>query len=510
MIFSIFGRKEGRPADRSRGSSPEAGTGRPVVPGRAAASARSDDPREVARRTAAKIDEIESEMIAAARATPASPVRADPGAMEPTPDPGAVRKPVAASSRPAPTVMRSAPGRVSPGPAGRAPDGGAVAATRVPDVGVPGAGAVAAGPGEAIGRSVAADGGDVETRIEITSGALSPSFEEAAVLYSNGQGAAAAMILWETARGAEDRTLARQAWAMLFDLYQATGRRTDFDSLALDFSTRFETSPPTWDDALAPPPEDTRPTGVTPGLVTMPAVLDAQAVRQLEQAQRLAQRRRAVLLDLSGIRSVDPVGADLLRRLLDAFARSRRELWVQGADALLGVLARSTEPGRRDPSEACWLLQMDLLRLQDRQQAFEDLAIDYCVTYEVSPPSWEPMPASIRAAVSVDTEPVDRSGDPGRWTTGADALVVTGELLGRVPGFFEALDAFSADRAEVTIDCRALRRLDFAAAGELLNRLVTLRTGGKYVVFRDVNQLVAALMAVMGIHDLAELRLRRQ
>ena len=75
--------------------------------------------------------------------------------------------------------------------------------------------------------------------------------------------------------------------------------------------------------------------------------------------------------------------------------------------------------------------------------------------------------------------------------------------------FFEALDAFATERAEVVIDCRGLRRLDFVAAGELLNHLVALRTGGKYVVFRDVNQLVAALMAVMGIHDLAELRLRR-
>ena len=152
---------------------------------------------------------------------------------------------------------------------------------------------------------------------------------------------------------------------------------------------------------------------------------------------------------------------------------------------------------------------MDLLRVQDRQQAFEDLAIDFCVTYEVSPPSWEPMPASIRPAVASDTEPVDRVADPALWSVGADALAVGGELLGRATDFFEALDAFATERAEVVIDCRGLRRLDFVAAGELLNHLVALRTGGKYVVFRDVNQLVAALMAVMGIHDLAELRLRR-
>jgi hypothetical protein len=40
--------------------------------------------------------------------------------------------------------------------------------------------------------------------------------------------------------------------------------------------------------------------------------------------------------------------------------------------------------------------------------------------------------------------------------------------------------------------------------------VVSLRTGGKYLVFRDLNHLVAALLSVMGIPDLAEIRLRRQ
>jgi len=47
------------------------------------------------------------------------------------------------------------------------------------------------------------------------------------------------------------------------------------------------------------------------------------------------------------------------------------------------------------------------------------------------------------------------------------------------------------------------------AAGELLNEIVALRSGGKYLVFKDLNHLVAALLAVMGIPDLAEVRLRR-
>ena len=46
------------------------------------------------------------------------------------------------------------------------------------------------------------------------------------------------------------------------------------------------------------------------------------------------------------------------------------------------------------------------------------------------------------------------------------------------------------------IDCRALRRLDFTAAGQLLNVVAGLRAAGRTVEFDGPNHLVAALLAV--------------
>jgi anti-anti-sigma regulatory factor len=191
---------------------------------------------------------------------------------------------------------------------------------------------------------------------------------------------------------------------------------------------------------------------------------------------------------------------------------------VQGAEALLDALARCTEPGRRDASEACWLLQLSLLRLLGRQQVFDDLSIDYCVTYEVSPPAWEPMPPSIRttaagtatATAEADASFASRAAGDGGFSAGPEGFALVGELAGRAQVALGALREYAADRAEVVIDCSRLRRLDFVAAGELLNEVVALRTGGKYLIFKDLNQVVAALLAVMGIPDLAEIRLRRQ
>ncbi len=470
MIFSLFGKKAGRGADRKRAASPE------TAPPPAASAARgAADPREIARQTAAKIDAIESEMIDPPRRSAAPAARAAAGLA------GTVYVPSSA------TVIAEAQAT----PAGGPPD-----AARSPDA--------SPGPGDAKGAALT---------MEVGGSSLPPVFEEAAVLYSNGQATAAATILWQSTRESATGGHARQAWAMLFDLYQATGRKEEFESLAIDFSARFETSPPAWDETIVPPQRSVRQSAAAaPAAVTMPASLDAQAVRQIEQVQRLAQRNRPVLIDLAPVRALDAAGADLLVRVLSAFARAQRDLLVEGADALAVVVAGAIEAGRRDPSDACWLLQLELLRLLGRQQQFEDLSIDYCVTYEVSPPSWEPMPASVRVAGPGDGAAAGKAVEipDGGFSATADAFVIEGELTGRAQEALTAMRGYAADRAEVVVDCRRLRRLDFVAAGELLNEVVALRTGGKYLVFRDLNHLVGALLSVMGIPDLAEIRLRRQ
>jgi len=477
VIFRFFARKDARSAERKRGTGTEtvvdtqrgATTGvAPTLP-----IGRPADPREVARATAAKIDEIESQMI----------VRSG--------DDSRIARPGATQASPAGTVYTPtnplSPAADPVGSAGRA------------------AASAAAAPSGLSSLAVVPD----MQPMEIGGASLPPAFEEAAVLYSNGQTDAAESVLQQAILEPLAGNFARQSWSMLFDLYHLTGNRSAFDSLAIDFSRRFETSPPTWDDTVAGAAGAPSPNApASAAAVALPAVLDAQAARQVDQLKRFSQRNRAITLDLGPVRSVDPDGASLLYQTLKDFAKTQSELTVAGADALLAVVSRTTENGRRDDSDACWLLQLELLRVLGRESVFEDLSIDYCVTYEVSPPPWEPMPASIRLAgsrASANAVPVVAPN----YEVGAEAFVLTGSIEGRAQAMLAALRSYAADRAEINVDCRALRRLDFVAAGELLNEIVALRSGGKYLVFKDLNQLVAALLAVMGIPDMAEVRLRR-
>jgi hypothetical protein len=59
------------------------------------------------------------------------------------------------------------------------------------------------------------------------------------------------------------------------------------------------------------------------------------------------------------------------------------------------------------------------------------------------------------------------------------------------------------------VNCKTLRRVDFAAGGTLLNMLVGLVSAGKRVEFNEVNHLVSALFVIMGIHELALVNVKR-
>src|SRR5690606_24020181 len=122
--------------------------------------------------------------------------------------------------------------------------------------------------------------------------------------------------------------------------------------------------------------------------------------------------------------------------------------------------------------------------------------------------------ASARAAAPAAATPAaSRTAASGTAAVGATAptgaFVLRGEVLGRMQDELKAFRRFATGRGDIVVDCRSLRRMEFVAAGDLLNEVATLRSAGRQVLFVEPNYLVYALMLVMGIHDLAEIRRRK-
>ena len=323
--------------------------------------------------------------------------------------------------------------------------------------------------------------------------ASAPVVEESAILYANGQAALAEQMLLGslTELGRSER----QPWWMLFDLYQAQGREADFDNIAIDYASHFETSPPAYTDRVPQDSLGAAWTGAAPG-ARFPGMLDSAAAPRLQAL--LATSGAPVRLDFSGVTGATAEGCVALLATLQGLRAAGRELSLPGADALIAVLRPMLAIGERVGGEAPWLLLLELLQSLEREKDFEETAMDYCVTFEVSPPSFE-TGAAPRAGAAF----------PGASAPAAaeQRFLLPPLIDGDIHPLLAALDAYAvADPFQpLVLDCSRLARIGFGAAGVLHTSLSRLAADKRQVELRELNHLVAALLRLLNYTDCARL-----
>ena len=315
-----------------------------------------------------------------------------------------------------------------------------------------------------------------------------PVIEEIAIMYANDQKEFAEQMLQEALRdvGRTDRTV----WWMLFDLYQVMGRQDDFDNVAIDYASQFETSPPTWAPPVVPGAEENNFAGVTPTEV-FAGVLDAQVAPRLERLLQVAEENQVIRLEFGRIADVTPEGCQLMLDTLTTLRKRERELIVAGAAEFAELVRSTITIGQRDASEAPWMLLLALLQLMNREKDFEETAMDYCVTFELSPPSFE-APKHVATSTTI-TAP-----------TRTECFMLPTVINSGANSLFDAIDAYAAQSPTLLIDCSRLARVDYGAASAMLNRLRPI-AAQKKIEFRDMNHLVAALFKLLSFAEVARL-----
>ena len=339
--------------------------------------------------------------------------------------------------------------------------------------------------------------------IELHGEGTGSAIDEAAILFANGLLEPAEAGLRAAIQTDALGDLSQRAWLMLFELLQQRGDKAGFDNLTIEYVLRFESSPPPWidykDDAAAAAMAAGGPTTGAP-LVRLPETIDANVVKALEQLKNHSVNHHALTLDASSVRAIDLVGAELLLRVINAFKRASHELVIHGVDQLVTPLRATVEPGRRDPSDAAWMLLLEVFRLLLKQHEFEETGIQYCITYEVSPPSWEPPPPNLKTRPASPQAASLEGEDEMQWR---GTLRAEGE-----PNFGRLLLAARTEK-KLVVDCTYLKRVEFSTATSLVTLLAKIRQTGSTVQFRNVNTLIAALFALLGVDAVAEVELRR-
>jgi hypothetical protein len=168
-------------------------------------------------------------------------------------------------------------------------------------------------------------------------------------------------------------------------------------------------------------------------------------------------------------------------------------------------------------------LRLDALRMANRVDQFDEAAIDYCVTYEVSPPSWEAAACQVRVSGSkpgVTTAPmsvvseVSTSFLESQITEDAQQVRtghvdLSGQLVGDISATLAKMDAEVGAASVIDVSCARLIRVDFIAAGDLLNWVLARRNENRSVRFSDAHRLVALFFGAMGINEHAKVTVRQ-
>jgi ABC-type transporter Mla MlaB component len=344
---------------------------------------------------------------------------------------------------------------------------------------------------------------DSHTTIGITapSSETAAVIEEAAVMFANNQVELVEQMLLAAIDEDQlgDSTLV--AWWMLFDLYQITGKQQDFEHLSIQYASKFETSPPTWAPIGRPETQQTRaaPSGAIP-MVSFSGKLDGNIVKLLERVQKLAESHQALRLEFIRVTEVDPVGCGLLLNVLKKLQKSGDDLVLVGAPELAGKIRAILQVGQRDETEDSWLLLLEILRLLNLEREFEETSMDYCITFEVSPPAFVPPKNKVTTAAAEQSQ---ASAEP-------DAFMMPAVIEGRIDPLILGIASYSEEHNPAIIDCSRLTRIDFNAAGRLLTGLAPFCSNDRAIEFHNVNHLVAALFSVMGLKDLVRVLSRKQ
>ena len=85
---------------------------------------------------------------------------------------------------------------------------------------------------------------------------------------------------------------------------------------------------------------------------------------------------------------------------------------------------------------------------------------------------------------------------------------LSGSIAGDVTATLERLDRKFNGADMLSISCAKLVRVDFAAAGTMLNWVSSHCAQGRQVEFTDVHRLISAFFSVIGINELARISVR--
>jgi anti-anti-sigma regulatory factor len=331
-----------------------------------------------------------------------------------------------------------------------------------------------------------------------------PAAQEAAVLYAGNHADAAIALLKAEIKDTVGRNN-KQAWLLLFDLYQIAPNRQEFDALSMLYSVKFEQSPPAWNDSADALGDPRRPQSrERKDLFTLKPGADGSLAAEIGKFVAFAESQGTARLDVAKLPAISAEEAGLLAAALVGLRRKRVPMWFNGLDTLGNLLRAAFNERATEDQRPFWLLLFELYVLQGKDTEFEELGMEYAVAFEISPPSWEVYVNTVSAAAARTTPAAPVAAPPPEA-----GFELKGVLTASSANQISELNGHAAARSEVVVDMGKVLRIDFVFTGSFFDAIKAIQLAGKRVILTNLSELNAALLEALGVNRYAILVRRR-
>lgn len=339
---------------------------------------------------------------------------------------------------------------------------------------------------------------------EFHSAAL-PTAQEAAVLYAANAAAAASALLRLEIKDPVGRNN-KQAWLMLFDLYQMAQNRTEFEALSMLFTVKFEQSPPSWAENADGPADPRRVQGrERKDFFMLKPSASGELASEIEKFPGFAANQGSVRLDVGKIPSISLQEASLLTTALQTLRKKNVPMWFNNVPMLEKVLRAAFNERATESERPHWLLLFELYILEGKMDEFEALGLEYAVAFEISPPPWEVYVNKV--ADGAAKSPAATSAVPAASPEAGHEL--KGVISAASANQIAELNAYAAARTEVVVDMGKVLRVEFGYTSEFFDVVKAIQLAGKRVILTNLNELNAALLEALGVNRYAILVRRK-
>ena len=290
-------------------------------------------------------------------------------------------------------------------------------------------------------------------------------------------------------------------WLLMLDLLQVEGDHTSFDTYAMDFARHHETSPPAWHDLSGASVDDSVIGDGEDEQITLQGDMTQDQVGALAFLTDKIKRNQGVILDFTKLISCDDMAAGFLTDALIAARKKKVTFIARNTRTYLKRQSLRLMVGKPE-NENIWRLVLELLQRVGPKNVFEDRAVDYAITFEQSPPSWEDSALQEgESAVELDSvrEGEKKEGEEGEEEMNqslSDTVHYRGDLLSET---FDDLQDVVDHNYQTTLDFSMVRRVDFFSAGSLLNKVISFQPLNKKIVVLHPNAFVKELFRIVGV-----------